>query len=334
MAGASYVRTTPDGEPLPPEADWEIAPGVIEGSQSYELTPETCDIEYWTKYVVQGSLQGIVRGRRPEFSVPDFLREPGHPLRENLIMEFAFRSMSEDYATRGPSYLIPVAPTNEERDFFATQVIDEARHSMIFRKHLLDLDVPEDELDDLVESVAGADRDRILQPIWDWVFPDFNDDYIAGVVILTVLLEGVLAPTTELSERKWRPISTPTADVERGACVDEIRHLAVGSYIVKRHLERHPEDLDHVLDVITQGRDLWASLPTPELVFKRESLFQEGMELIRDQIGDYEIEDGIRLVDTTAEQRMMLALDWSREVQDARLRYMGLEAAIPQEAKL
>jgi hypothetical protein len=323
-----------DGEALPPEADWATAPGVIEGSMAYELTPEICDLEYWIKYVPQGSLRGLVRGRRPEFDVPDFLREPGHPLRENLIMEFAFRSMSEDYATRGPAYLIPHAPTNEERDFFATQVIDEARHSQTFRLHLVDLGVPEDEVLDTAERVAGADRDKILQPIWDWVFPDFDGDYIAGVVILTILLEGVLAPTTELSERKWRPISTPTADIERGACVDEIRHLAVGSYIVKRHLERHPEDRGHVLEVITEGRKLWSSLPTAELVYRRESLFQEGLEMIRDELGDYEIEDGVKMADTTAEQRMMLALDWSREVQDARLRYMGLEDAIPQEAKL
>jgi hypothetical protein len=59
------------------------------------------------------------------------------------------------------------------------------------------------------------------------------------------------------------------------------------------------------------------------------------MELHRDDIGeDYEIFPGRPLVETTVEERLAATLRWSLEVQDTRLRYMGLEEAIPAVPEL
>lgn len=60
------------------------------------------------------------------------------------------------------------------------------------------------------------------------------------------------------------------------------------------------------------------------MTYRREELFQQGLEQHRALVGDYEAWPGRRLVDTTAEERMRTALEWSRRTQESRLAYMGL----------
>ncbi|MCW2637643.1 MAG: hypothetical protein JWQ99_4010, partial [Blastococcus sp.] len=230
----------PRVDTTPAEADLDRAPGLLEGAMSLELslelTPQTCTVEYWLGAVAQGTLRGLVhRGHRPETPVPAWMREPG-PLRDALVEEFAFRSIAEEKATRALSYLVLHAPDVDTMEFFATQLIDEARHSSVFRGHLLELGVPEEELAATIERVAGSDRDAVLVPLEEFGLKLGRDDadFIGGVIVLTVLVEGVLAPAAELSERKWRLLDPAAAEIERAAGVDEIRHLTVGSSVVKQ----------------------------------------------------------------------------------------------------
>ncbi len=313
-------------------ADWDQAPGILEGATEVEMDPRECGVEYWIRNVAQGSLMGLVRGRKPDSGVPPFLRQPG-PLRDSLIAEFAFRSLTEEAATRACALVSAASDNVAGLEFYATQALDEARHAQTFRDHLLDLGVAEDELRSTIEAYAGADRDRILGPLWEWGLPAFADDFINGVAIVTVLLEGVLAPTTELSERKWAPLSPATTDIERGACVDEIRHLAAGSWFIREHLRAHPGDRDKLVELLVEGRRRWDELPTVEVIVKREVLYQEGLEQHRDEVGDYEIFPGRKLVDTDVQERLLAALQWSHDVQAQRLAYMGLEAVIPEGSR-
>jgi hypothetical protein len=314
-------------------ADWDAAPGLLEGVATIEVDPRECGIEHWLAHVAQGPLLGLVRGHRPDAEVPEFLRQPG-PLRENLICEFAFRSLTEEAATRISARVAAGADDVVGLEFYTTQALDEARHAQTFRDHLLDLGVPPDELHATIAARAGADCERLMEPMWSWGLPAAEDKFVNGVAIVTILLEGVLAPTTELSERKWRCMSRATADIERGACVDEIRHLAAGSWFVRRHLLEHPGDRRSLIDLLRDGRRVWSELPIVEIVVERELQYQQGIEQHREQIGDYEIFPGRRLIDTTAEERLMMALRWSREVQTQRLTYMGLPEAIPEDGGL
>lgn len=314
---------------VPREASWDDAPRLIEGATTLELTPQHCNLNYWISAVAQGTLMGLVNGHAPDAEIPDYMREEGHPLREALIDEFAFRSISEQKATRALGHLVFNSPDVATMEFFGSQLMDEARHSRVFRDHIVELGVPEAELFETIERYAGADRDRILVPLEDFGLPYAREDFAAGALILTILVEGVLAPFAELSERKWRPLDPAAADIERGAAIDEIRHLTVGSSAVRQWVEAHPEDKGRLLDVISRGRELWANLPVADVIFGREQLFQQGIERHADVIGDYELEEGVRLVDTTPEQRLEMALTWSNEMQEGRLAYMGLEEAIP-----
>ncbi|HEX8075020.1 MAG TPA: hypothetical protein VF545_08565 [Thermoleophilaceae bacterium] len=342
---------------LPREVDFDRAPRVLDGATDIELSPSHCNLEYWLANVTQGTLRGLVHGHRPEAETPPHMLEPG-PLRDALIDEMAFRSMAEEAATRLISYLVVNAPDIDTMEFFSTQLLDEARHSLVFRTHIVELGVAADELFETMERVSGEDRARVLDPLSEFSerpalhafaevlshgsgdpdtlkledVPDLRwirtKNFVGGVVILTILVEGVLAPFAELSERKWRPLDPAAADIERGANIDEIRHLSVGSWVVRKHLDDHPHDKERVLELIKTGRALWQELPAPEVILRREVLFQEGLEQHAELVGDYEVWDGRRLVDTTAEERLEAALTWSNDTQESRLRYMGLGEAI------
>jgi len=321
---STSTQTTLTG--TPPEADWNNAPGLIEGATRLNLTAHDCHLDYWLRAAPQGTLAGLVNGHSPQARVPEYMLEPDNPLRAAIMNEFAFRSIAEEKATRAISYMVASAPDVDTMEFFGTQLIDEARHSRVFRAHLLELGVPEDQLFSTIEEISGEDARRILDPLVEFSLPLVRDqqDFIAGVVILTILVEGVLAPAAELSHRKWLKLDPAAAEIERGANIDEIRHLTVGSAVVREHLEQHPEDRERIRDIITRGRELWARLPTTDVIFKRELFFQQGLERHADVVGDYEIWPGRRLIDTTPEERLVAAHTWSAEMQNSRLEYMGL----------
>ncbi|MEU9185736.1 VlmB-like protein [Streptomyces sp. NPDC048484] len=314
--------------PTPREADWESAPNLIEGAMTLELTPESCDLDYWLSAVAQGTLRGLVRGHTAGARIPEYMRREG-PLRSALISELGFRSVAEEKATRAITVLVDTAPTIPTMEFYATQLIDEARHARVFRDHIVDLGIPRDELARTIEEFSGDDVRKVLEPLEEFTQPLRDQgDFIGGVVTLTVLVEGVLAPAAELSERKWRVLDPAAAQIERGAGIDEIRHLTVGSSVVRTHLRDHPEDTGRLADLIRRGRDLWGSVPVLEMLGRREALFQQGLEEHADDVGDYEIWPGRRLVDTTAQERIEQALTWSSDMQDQRMEYMGLTAAM------
>ena len=313
--------------PIPLEADWDHAPNLLAGAMDLELTPQQCDLRYWLQAVPQGTLRGRPDGHDPALTVPDHMRSG--PLFEAIATEYAFRSIAEDKAVRGLSYLVPIAPTTETMEFYVTQVVDEARHAMVFRNHLVPLGVPGDGLADAVEDLAAPFRASVLDPLEAHSLKVIRDDgdFIGGVVMITIIIEGALAPAAELSERKWRVLNPAAAEIDRGAGIDEIRHLTVGAAIARQHLLDHPEDRDRVLSLITEGMALWDELPTTEMLYRRELLYQEGLREQADVVGDYEIWPGRRLVDTTPEERLETAQRWTAEMKAQRLKYMGLEEA-------
>lgn len=316
------MTTHPDEPAI--ETSWDEAPDLMSGALDLELTAQGCNLDYWFSEVAGKMLAGTVNGHRPAAEVPGYMRRDG-PLREALIDELSFRSMAEEKATRAIGDLVSFAPDLTTMDFYATQLVDEARHCRVFRRHLLELGVAEDELDDTVETIAGSDRDQVLEPLERFADAVRRDrDFIGGVVILTVLVEGVLAPTAELSERKWRPLNPAAADIERGAGMDEIRHLTVGSDIVRRHLAENPAEIDRIAEIVGHGRKQWDELPVLGVLERREELYQKGLEQHRDVVADYELRPGRRLIDTTPAERIELAATWAAEMQDARLAYMGL----------
>ena len=313
---------------IPLEADWDRAPNLLQGAMDLELTPAQCNLRYWLGAVPEGTLRGRLDGHDPSITVPDHMRSG--PLFEAISQEYAFRSLCEDRATRVLAYLIAIAPDTDTMEFYTTQVVDECRHAMVFRNHLVPLGVPAARLDEALYELSGSYVDSVLVPLEQRALEVMRDDrdFIGGVVMMTIILEGALAPAAELSERKWRPLDPAAADIDKGAGIDEIRHLTVGAAIARQHLIDHPEDRDRVLAMISRGMRMWEELPVHQMVFDREVRFQEGMLAHADVVGDYEIWPGRRLIDTTPDERQAAAERWSDEMKRKRLKYMGLEEAI------
>jgi hypothetical protein len=131
-----------------------------------------------------------------------------------------------------------------------------------------------------------------------------------------------------LSERKWNVLDPAAGAIARGASIDEIRHLSVGSTIVREHLRRHPDYRPRLTDILERGRKLWETIPDRRYVLEREELFQEGIRLHADLVGDYEVFPGRRLLDTTPAERYDLAERWTDEMADSRFAYMGIDPAV------
>jgi hypothetical protein len=315
---------------VPREADFDLAPNLLDGAMSLTMTARDCDLVYWLTAVAQGTLNGRARtGHAAAAGVPDFMRQPG-PLREALILELGWRSVAEERATRTLSYFVAQAPGIPEMEFYATQVLDEARHSQIFRDHLVELGVPAAELHETIAKLSADYAAEVLAPIEEFVNRTVLDekDFVGAVAAFTIVVEGVLAPAAELSERKWDRLDPAAGEIARGAAIDEIRHLTVGSSIVREHLLRDPGYRPRAMEIITAGRKLWDEVPVLKYVLRRENLFQEGMRQHADLLNGYEVFPGRLMLDTTATERYDIAERWTDEMAEVRLRYMGLPEAV------
>jgi hypothetical protein len=315
---------------VPREADFDLAPNLLDGAMSLTMTTRDCDLVYWLTAVAQGTLNGRARtGHATAAGVPDFMREPG-PLREALILELGWRSVAEERATRTLSYFVAQAPGIPEMEFYATQVLDEARHSQIFRDHLVELGVPAAELHETIAKLSADYTAEVLAPVEEFVNRTVLDekDFVGAVAAFTIVVEGVLAPAAELSERKWDRLDPAAGEIARGAAIDEIRHLTVGSSIVREHLLRDPGYRPRAMEIITAGRKLWDEVPVLKYVLRRENLFQEGMRQHADLLTGYEVFPGRLMLDTTATERYDIAERWTDEMAEVRLRYMGLPEAV------
>jgi hypothetical protein len=310
------------------ETDWEAAPNLLEGAMKLQLSPDECGMEYWLRAVVNGTLMGQVHGHLPDATVPPYLLEPG-PLRSAILEEFAFRTVSEEMGTRAITHLVRTAPTAATMDFYATQLLDEARHAAVFRRHLVDLGTAERDVPTLIDELVGDKRDSVLVPLEKFSLDTAGgrDDFIIGVLMLTVIVEGVLAPTSEMSERKWRLLDPPAAQTARGANIDEVRHLCVGCAIIRDHLLKHPEDRPRLLGLVSQGMELWKTVPIHDAIVRREVLFQQGLQEHRELLKDFELVPGRRLIDTGVEERLKIQLEWAGAMQRTRLAHMGLMPA-------
>jgi Flavin reductase like domain len=311
-------------------ADKGRPPGLLDGAMNLVLTADQCDLKYWFGAVAQGTLKGRVEtGHGPEATTPEHMKRPG-PLREALTLELGYRALAEEKATRILAHYVDKAPSIPEMEFFATQLMDEARHSMVFRNHLIEMgSLPEEGLmDSIREMAAGYTRD-VLDPVEEFTLKVVRDegDFYGGVAIFTIVIEGVLAPAAELSERKWGVLDPAASEVARGATIDEIRHLTVGSSILREHLIKNPDYRPRLLDIMRAGRKLWDEVPDRQYVIHREELFQAGMLEMADYVGDYEVWPGRRMLDTTPDERYDMAESWTDKMAEVRMSYMGLEDA-------
>lgn len=309
----------------PSELSREATPNLLGDSIDESMTPERCDLDHWFRTSAQDMLSGLEHGHAPDLPIPDVMMTDG-PLRSAIFDEFSFRAQSEEAAARAITYLIQSAPDLDAMDFYATQLIDEARHAYVFRWHLIELGVPRRQIARVVAELSGTKRETILRPL-EALGRECGaaGDFFGCVIVLAVIAEGALAPAAEMSERKWRIFDPPAAQICRTANEDEIRHLSVGSSIVRAHLLQHPDEHDRLVALIKRGMEIWNTLPIADVVAHREELFQQGIERNGSILGDEELIPGRPLVDTSVDERLAIQFGWSSKMREERLAFMGIE---------
>lgn len=325
--GTGTIGTGTTEAPIPVETGWETAPGLLDGAKTLTLTAEQCNLAYWLRGVAQGTLLGRAEtGYDATALTPDHMREPG-PLRDALILELGFRSVAEEKATRILAHYVANAPGVPELEFYATQLIDEARHSRVFRQHLVDLGIPQDRLLPYIDEISAEYTAQVLDPVERFALKVARDDadFPGAVAVFAIIIEGVLAPAAELSERKWDRLDPAASQIARGAAIDEIRHLTVGSSIIREHLLAHPEYRPRLAEILRAGRALWDEIPDRPFVMHREELFQQGMAEHRQLLAGYEVWPGQPILETTPQQRYDIAEQWTDEMAAVRMAYMGIE---------
>lgn len=57
MTDTTRDRTAGANRVTAPEADWDTAPGLLDGAMKLTLGPEDCDLAYWITSVAQGTLR-------------------------------------------------------------------------------------------------------------------------------------------------------------------------------------------------------------------------------------------------------------------------------------
>lgn len=298
---------------------------LIKSASATVMKSDEWDIERWMQNVVRDQLAQTKHGLKLDHDYASSLNEP---LRQALIKELSFKSYCEDLAARGLCLVANLAPNDKDFQYLLTHTLDESRHAINFAEHLYAVHGKKET--DLIKSLNKNNIEEILDPL-QALFDEYvatNKNYYCGIALVAIVLEGVLAPSSELSELKWQPFDQKAAQVQRSANEDEIRHLCVCAEIMREGMENSVLVRSEIVECIQRGLKLWSELPVFNMLYERETLYQEGM---RDQLAlieDYELAPGILLKETDQTQRIQLASQWSHMMQFERLNYLGIREEV------
>ncbi len=298
---------------------------LVKSASSVVMQPDEWNIENWMGRVIRDELAGTAYGVSETEAYATHLNDD---LREAMLKELSFKSHSEELAARALCNLANLAPSNCDFQYLLTHTLDESRHANNFAEHFYRVHGSED-YDYLIELNRDHIRDILtpLQTFFDSYVVE-KRNYYCGVAIIAIVLEGVLAPSSELSEIKWEPFDQRAAQVQRSANIDEIRHLCVCAEIMKTGMHSSVKIRDELIDCIKKGLALWNELPVFDMLHARETAYQKGMQAQASLLEGYEISKDILLKETDQNQRIQIASQWSHMMQFERLEYLGIREEV------
>ncbi|HVE92685.1 MAG TPA: ribonucleotide-diphosphate reductase subunit beta [Actinomycetota bacterium] len=209
------------------------------------------------------------RWERQQWAVQDldFSEDVGHwksmfePLREGLQQTLTLFFIGEQAVTDTLSPLIMGAPTEEDRVFLTTQIVDEARHTVFFKRFFEEVVGVSGGLHGALETVrpdavAGFRRifDHQLLETMDRVRLDPGDyaAWVEGLTMYHLVIEGMLALTGQkFSLRTLRRIGLLPGFYAGFTAVtrDESRHVNYGVGAARDAVARgHGSNVQKVVD--------------------------------------------------------------------------------------
>lgn len=139
----------------------------------------------------------------------------------------------EEAALRVSGALVRRAPSPQAMAFAAQQTLDEARHHEIFARRLA--------ASTAAWGTRAATDDILIPPLRKFLELCYEvadrGDFVEGLVLTNLVLEGMAYPLYAYEERYWAPVDPYLARLIASAFADETRHVAFGASLVKRALD-------------------------------------------------------------------------------------------------
>lgn len=217
------------------------------------------------------------------------------PLAEVHRLDLALFVLFEEVALRVSGSLVRRAPTQAALAFAAQQTLDEAHHYETFLQR-------SDQARALAGLPAGhVDAALLNPPLRRFVEHCYEvadrGDFLEGLTLTNLILEGMAYPLYAYEERYWQPIDPYLARLVRGAFVDETRHVTFGARLVSSLLADDPKARDHISRICRQARvALREAFAYYIRVFVR--LFDAVARRHRDVFANAELAPGRRIADT------------------------------------
>jgi ribonucleoside-diphosphate reductase beta chain len=192
--------------------------------------------------------------------------------RNELMRPFSLFFMGEQLVTDTLAPFVLAAPTEEERLFLTTQLVDEARHAVFFSRFFHEvLGAPAGLREALsfarTEDVPGFDRifRQDLTRLSDHLRrqPDDYGSYVEGITLYHMIVEGMLALTGQMFLlRMFRDMGMMPGFTAGFTAVarDESRHVNFGVWALRRASAR-PELVERIAAAVVH----WAT-PAAEIL--------------------------------------------------------------------
>jgi hypothetical protein len=270
-------------------------------------------IERWTRDVAvrqwsrdDGALAQVGAALPPAIAGERGLAEV-HRLDLSLFVVF------EEVALRVSGALVRRAPGAEALAFASQQTLDEARHHELFARRLAQSTA--------AWGTRAGGHDILIPPLRTFIDLCYEvadrGDFVEGLVLTNLVLEGMAYPLYDYEERYWDPVDPYLARLIRSAFADETRHVAFGAALVRRALADDVATRARVQRLTDDARRVMGEVFT-YYVRKFVGLFDAVARRHRGLFKDAAFQPGRRLADTPYEEQIA-CIRHSIETEHARL---------------
>jgi hypothetical protein len=204
----------------------------------------------------------------------------------------------EEVALRVSGALVRRAPSAEALAFTSQQTLDEARHHELFARRLAA---------SIAASGARGAADILIPPLRKFLDLCYEvadrGDFVEGLVLTNLVLEGMAYPLYGYEERYWAPVDPYLARLIRSAFADETRHVAFGAALVRGALDGDAAARARVQRLVDDARQVMGEV-FAYYVRKFVGLFDAVARRHAALFAAAEFEPGRRLADTPYEEQI------------------------------
>jgi hypothetical protein len=219
----------------------------------------------------------------------------------------------EEAALRVSGALVRRAPSPEALAFSAQQALDEARHHEVFARRLA--------TSTAAWGTRAAGDDLLIPPLRRFLDLCYEvadrGDFVEGLVLTNLVLEGMAHPLYSYEERYWSPVDPYLARLIASAFADETRHVAFGAALVRTALAGDAGARARVQRLADDARKVMGEVFT-HYVRKFVGLFDAVARRHRALFAAAEFQPGRRLADTPYDQQIA-CIRHSIDIEHARL---------------